>query len=96
MLQHLTQYSEELLLVTGPAGSGKSALLEQYLRRADEDWKVCRVSAVETPDPGQLFLTAARCFGLHTDGVASDALLDALQEHLNRLQQTMTPGVGGG
>ncbi|WP_127475060.1 AAA family ATPase [Sulfurivermis fontis] len=91
MLQHLTQYSEELLLVTGPAGSGKSTLLEQYLTRADEDWKVCRVSATETPDPGQLFLAAARCFGLHTDGVASDALLGALQEHLNRLQQTMTP-----
>ncbi|GAB4299773.1 MAG: hypothetical protein Kow0096_19340 [Thiohalomonadaceae bacterium] len=91
MLQHLTQYSEELLLVTGPAGSGKSALLEQYLTRADEDWKVCRVSATETPDPAALFLAAARCFGLHTDGVASDALLGALQQHLNRLQQTMTP-----
>lgn len=91
MLQHLTQYSEELLLVTGPAGSGKSALLEQYLSRADEDWKVCRVSAVETPDPGQLFIAAARCFGLHTDNVAGDALLDALREHLNHLQQTMTP-----
>lgn len=91
MLQHLTQYSEELLLVSGPAGSGKSALLEQYLARADEDWKVCRVSATETPDPGQLFLSAARCFGLPTDGVAGDALLDALREHLNQLQQTMTP-----
>lgn len=91
MLQHLTQYSEELLLVTGPAGSGKSALLEQYLTRADEDWKVCRVSATETPDPATLFLAAARCFGLHTDGVASDALLGALQQHLNHLQQTMTP-----
>jgi type II secretory pathway predicted ATPase ExeA len=91
MLQHLTQYSEELLLVNGPAGSGKSALLEQYLTRADEDWKVCRVSAVETPDPGQLFLSAARCFGLSTDAVAGDALLDALRQHLNQLQQTMTP-----
>lgn len=91
MLQHLTQYSEELLLVSGPAGSGKSTLLEQYLARADDDWKVCRVSASETPDPGQLFLAAARCFGLHTDGVAGDALLGALQEHLNHLQQTMTP-----
>lgn len=91
MLQHLTQYSEELLLVSGPAGSGKSTLLEQYLARADEDWKVCRVSATETPDPAALFLAAARCFGLHTDGVASDALLGALQEHLNHLQQTMTP-----
>lgn len=91
MLQHLTQYSEELLLVSGPAGSGKSTLLEQYLARADDDWKVCRVSATETPDPGQLFLSAARCFGLHTDGVAGDALLDALRQHLNHLQQTMTP-----
>lgn len=91
MLQHLTQYSEELLLVSGPAGSGKTTLLEQYLARADDDWKVCRVSAAETPDPAALFLAAARCFGLHTDGVASDALLGALQEHLNHLQQTMTP-----
>jgi len=91
MLQHLTQYSEELLLVSGPAGSGKTTLLEQYLARADDDWKVCRVSATETPDPAQLFLSAARCFGLHTDGVAGDALLDALREHLNHLQQTMTP-----
>ncbi|MFA5626522.1 MAG: AAA family ATPase [Thiohalomonadaceae bacterium] len=91
MLQHLTQYSEELLLVSGPSGSGKSAMLEQYLTRADEDWKVCRVSARETPDPGQLFLVAARCFGLRTEDIASDVLLDALRDHLNHLQQTMVP-----
>ncbi len=91
MLQHLTQYSEELLLVAGPAGSGKSSLLEQYLARADDDWKVCRISGAEISDPGVLFLTAARCFGLHTEGLTSENLLDALREHLNQLQQSMIP-----
>lgn len=91
MLQHLTQYSEELLLVCGPAGAGKSSLLEQYLSRADDDWKVCRVSAGEVADPAALFLAAARCFGLVTDGISSDQLLGALQTHLNQLQQSMMP-----
>ncbi len=90
MLQHLTQYSEELLLLIGDSQVGKSALLERYLARAEEHWLTCHLQGVEGDDAGNLFMQIARCFKLRMDALAPDELLGALQEHLSELAEEHT------
>lgn len=91
MLLHLTQYSEELLLVTGMPGVGKTALLQKYLSRADDHWQICRIEGSATAAADALFLRIAECFRLDLAQVPPDQLLGALSAHLNRVQQQMTP-----
>ncbi len=91
MLLHLTQYSEELLLVTGPAGAGKTALLKKYLSRADEHWQICRVEGENATEPDRLFLRIAECFQFEAGKLPADRLLGALSSHLAQLHQQMTP-----
>ncbi len=90
LLQHLTQYSEELLLVSGPDGAGKSALLRQLVGRADPHWQICEVSASSAADPGRLFTEAARCFGLDITRVPAERLIHALTTHLESNQPNQT------
>lgn len=82
MLQHLTQYSEELLLITGEEGVGKSALMEQYLTRREEHWHSCQIEGDEGLDLNSLFSKLADCFSLNLDGVDASQLIDALRQHL--------------
>ncbi len=90
MLQHLTQYSEELLLLSGESQVGKSALLERYLARAEEHWLTCMVQGGEVGDAGKLFIQIARCFQLRIEGLAADQLLEALRQHLSELAEEKT------
>lgn len=91
MLQHLTQYSEELLLVTGPDGVGKSCLLEQFLTRAEEHWQVCRLDGGHSIEAESLFKHIAECFSLDLSRVPPQELLQRLQAQLNELQEQQLP-----
>ncbi|NOY74148.1 MAG: AAA family ATPase [Gammaproteobacteria bacterium] len=42
-LLHLAPYSNDLLLVCGEKGSGKTTLIKQFLRKASAAWEVCIV-----------------------------------------------------
>lgn len=91
MLLHLTQYSEELLLVTGVPGVGKTALLEKYLSRADDHWQICRIEGATGATADNLFLRIAECFHLDLGKLAPDRILEAFSSHLSQLHQQMTP-----
>jgi len=41
LLTHLVQFGESVVVVSGPAGSGKSSLLEQFLGHINPQWTVC-------------------------------------------------------
>lgn len=90
MLQHLLQYSEEILLLSGDAGSGKSLLLEKLAARADEQWLVCHLSCNESTSADSLFAQIAACLNLQAEGDAA-GMLDALCTQLNELQQHHFP-----
>lgn len=90
MLQHLLQYSEEILLLTGVPGSGKSTLLEKLAARADEQWLVCHMQCSESTGADTLFSQIAACFNLQTTGDAG-GMLQALQTQLDELQQQHFP-----
>ncbi|MGM0594949.1 MAG: SPOR domain-containing protein [Pseudomonadota bacterium] len=90
MLQHLTQYSEELLLVSGPQGSGKSTLLDQFQQRAESHWRICRVEGGERLEADTLFSRIAECFGIDV-AAAKDNLLAEFQRQLGLLQEQQLP-----
>ena len=54
ILLHLTQYGNEMLLVTGPQGSGKSTLMQHFLKKAPNNWKICNLDAHAKLDQEQL------------------------------------------
>ncbi len=85
MLQHLTQYSEELLLVVGNEGIGKSILLDKYLQRREEHWEVCRIDGNQGLELDSLFARVADCFAVDMAKVAPEQLLEALRRHLDAL-----------
>lgn len=91
MLQHLTQYSEEPLLVVGGKGSGKSALLEKYLERREEHWRVCRLEGGSGGDLDGLFARVSQCFGLDLARVAVGQQLAALRQLLDALLEQQLP-----
>lgn len=90
MLQHLAQYSEDLLLVLGAEGAGKSTLLEQFLLRVDEHLKPCRIDGRQS-DAGQLFLAVATGLGMTLAQQPPDGLIEALKRHLEPLHGRQTP-----
>lgn len=43
LLTHLIQFSESIVIVSGPDGSGKSTLLGQFLTHINPQWSVCAI-----------------------------------------------------
>ncbi|VAW79083.1 hypothetical protein MNBD_GAMMA15-2593, partial [hydrothermal vent metagenome] len=41
LLTHLVQFGESIVIVSGPEGSGKSSLLEQFLGHINPQWAIC-------------------------------------------------------
>lgn len=88
LIQHLTQYSELLLLVKGAAGSGKTCLLDYYTAQAEEQWRVCRIQADAMMDADRLLGAIAEGFGLDKhSGDARDLVYrySADQHHAGRI-----------
>ena len=45
LLTHLVQFGESVVVVSGPRGSGKSSLLEQFLGQINPQWDICLMDA---------------------------------------------------
>ncbi|MBI5462544.1 MAG: AAA family ATPase [Gammaproteobacteria bacterium] len=66
LLQHLTQFGDMLLGVTGPVGSGKTSLAQQFLQRGNTAWRSCRLNGAHIQHPDELLAKLTECFGLQT------------------------------
>jgi septal ring-binding cell division protein DamX/type II secretory pathway predicted ATPase ExeA len=86
MLQHMTQYSNLLLMVIGERGIGKTTLMHRFIQQADESWTICQIDANTMMDAEHLLYEAARCFGLDSLPRSSAQLQDALYRHVADLQ----------
>lgn len=87
MLQHMAQYSDLLLMVTGERGSGKSALLQQLLHTLDEQWQICQVYANTMMDAEQLLFQIARGFAVENLPQTSSQLQEQLYQRLASLHE---------
>jgi len=61
LLLHLIPLGE-ILLITGVPGIGKTTLLEQFLARGKESWRVCRLDASAGLDSNQLLQQLLQAF----------------------------------
>ena len=64
LLTHLVQFSESIVIVSGPDGSGKSTLLEQFLGHINPQWTVC---AIDGSQGEQLTESLAQVIGAPAD-----------------------------
>ncbi|MFU8837802.1 MAG: SPOR domain-containing protein [Thiohalomonadaceae bacterium] len=87
MLQHLTQYSDEVLLLSGEPGLGKSTLAKAFLQRAEAHWRCCHIDGGSSLDADQLFAHLARCFELNVQTIRPEELLAGIQTQLIALQE---------
>ncbi len=85
MLEHLSRYSELLLIISGPKGIGKTSLLQRFRLNADEDTLVSQVDANPMMDADTLLQAIAAGFGLHKPNDNPVALQDTLYRHLAAL-----------
>ena len=71
LLTHLTQFGESVVLVAGPAGSGKTSLLETFVNHANNRWEICLLDGTHPQQvPGHL----SRAFGTDASTGVEDAL----------------------
>ena len=64
LILHLVQYSDQMLVVTGPRGSGKTALIGRLLSDAGPRWRACLLEASPEMDSGLLLSEVLAGFGL--------------------------------
>ena len=86
LLQHLSQYSDLLSIVGGERGSGKTTLLRQFVKRADQDWRICQIDATPMMSADQLVRHMAVGFGLQPLPAEASEQQQAFYDHLIALR----------
>lgn len=80
LIRHLIQSTRLAVLVSGPAGVGKSACLDELQRSMGQRWLLCRLAGATTRDPDRAMARLARCCDLPPD-CGRPALRQLLAEH---------------
>jgi DamX protein len=88
ILLHLTQYGNELMVVTGPTGSGKTTLLQQFQSKAQNAWRLVRIEAKGGIDERRLVQQLYHQLGMEYRGASHSDLLENLERHLASLQHS--------
>ena len=85
ILLHLTQYGNELLLVTGAEGSGKTTLMHQFTKKAQSNWRVCSLNAHTKMDEEQLLYRICHSFNLAVESGALPFIVTNVKRQLDQM-----------
>lgn len=94
LLQALHEFviaGSSLMLVSGPHGSGKSHLLEQFVQGASPRYRICRTSATVNPDGTVLLARIARCFEFQFAETHGETPVTQLRDHLAHVGRAQIP-----
>ena len=75
LMLHLTQFSEDVLILTGKYGSGKTTLAYQFLQQAHSSWHTCLIAATKTMHGTQLLRQINQCFRLQSQSQILEQML---------------------
>jgi DamX protein len=90
LLNHMTQFSNLLLILMGEAGIGKTSLLQRFVITAQVDWRICEITANTMMDAEQMLFAAAQGYGLQqlpNDAAQLQEMLYARLATLHRQEQ---------
>lgn len=85
ILLHLTQYGNEMLLVTGPEGCGKSTLMHHFLKKTPSNWKVCHLEANDKMDGEQLLYRLCHSFNVAVEPGPLNVMTTQVKRQLDQL-----------
>ncbi len=77
LLLHLIPLGE-VLLISGMTGTGKTTLLEQFLAKGEESWRVCRIDGSAGLDSNQLLQSLVQAFSPEIAGQTDRAEIERL------------------
>jgi len=86
-LSHLTQFGNELMIVTGPKGCGKSTLLQQFKITSPKLWKFARIEAQSGLDERKILQQLYRQMGIEFRGATHSDLLEQIKVQFDLLQR---------
>lgn len=87
VLLHLTEYGNEVMVVIGPKGSGKTALLQQFQKNKHENWKIAPIDVVEGFDDRKFLKQLYHQMDLAFRGASYNELMDYMEKHFRQLQE---------
>lgn len=86
-LQHLTQFGNELMIVTGPKGSGKTTMLHQFIAISPKLWKYAHIEAKDGLDERKILQQIFRQMGMEFRGATHNDLLEQMKTEFELLQR---------
>ncbi|MGD8884795.1 MAG: AAA family ATPase [Gammaproteobacteria bacterium] len=90
ILLHLTQYTNELLVVIGEKGMGKTMFLRQFIKNAGDHWKICHIDAHAMMSEEQFLQRVYMGFNITHASNNKTTMLANLKKRLeNQLQQAL-------
>ena len=91
ILLHLAQNTNELLVVTGEQGMGKTMFLSQFMNNTGEHWKVCQVEGHKMMSEEQFLQQVYMGFGIAHASLHKSTMLANLKKRLDSLLQQALP-----
>lgn len=80
LLRHLIDNSDQIPLILGETGTGKTTLLKHFSNLAANEWALCLVEATPTLQPYQFFAHLSRCFGISDQRPGLDRVVQCLED----------------
>lgn len=91
ILLHLAQNTNELLVLTGEQGMGKTMFLSQFVDNTGEHWKVCQVEGHKMMTEEQFLQRVYMGFEIAYASVHKSTMLANLKKRLDSLLQQALP-----
>lgn len=91
ILLHLTQYTHELLVVTGEKGMGKTMFLREFINNTGEHWKICQIDSHPMMTDEQFLQRVNTGYGISATGNNKLSMLSNLKKHLDGLLHQALP-----
>jgi len=82
LIRHLIQFGRQIVVLTGPPGAGKSALIERITEAHENNWQVMRFSAGPTLNRATLLGKTASELGLSARTGDDEALTEAIRKRV--------------
>ncbi|HJP36818.1 MAG TPA: AAA family ATPase [Gammaproteobacteria bacterium] len=87
LVRHLIEFGRQIIMLTGPPGAGKSALLERVTEPLDKKWRVLRFTAGPTLNRSALLGKIADELATNGSVDNDEALIAEIRKHLKALSQ---------